>query len=481
MTKKGFADAAVILTLLLFFSGIAFASELDDVKAAIKAHGGNWRAGDTSVSGLSHEMRKLRVSLHKPVKGEEDTLVSLSAPATGLPTSLDWRNYNSQNYVTGMRDQGNCGSCWAFASTAALESLVLLKNATPGVDENFAEQILLSCGDQLGNCAQGGYIDRASNFIRDTGLPDEACYAYTATDGDCTRACGGWQANTHRSAGWKYIATTSPNVDAIKTALNNYGPLVTTMDVYTDFFYYKGGIYTYQNGNLEGGHAVLIVGYDDSDQHFIVKNSWGTGWGEGGFFNIAYSQVNRTVQFGYWTIAYLRDAPCTYSISPTANSVPSAGGTASFDVSAGANCSWASVSNNGTWIVGAAVSGSGSSKVSYTVAENTSTTLRKGTVSLNGGVNTITHTVTQAGCACGITPSNQPFLSNGGPGTITVNATSTCTWTAASSASWVTITSGKGTGNGRITYTVAPNTTRKTRQATITVGGAVFTISQKSK
>ena len=84
----------------------------------------------------------------------------------------------------------------------------------------------------------------------------------------------------------------------------NYGPLVTTFSVYADFFSYIGGIYSYASGAYQGGHAVLIVGYDDVNQYFIVKNSWGSGWGEAGYFKIAYSQLASPVYFGGSTLTY---------------------------------------------------------------------------------------------------------------------------------------------------------------------------------
>ena len=96
----------------------------------------------------------------------------------------------------------------------------------------------------------------------------------------------------------------SATVSAIKDALVNYGPLVTTFSVYADFFSYNGGIYSYTSGAYQGGHAVLIVGYDDVNQCFIVKNSWGTGWGEAGYFRIAYSQLASPVYFGGGTLTY---------------------------------------------------------------------------------------------------------------------------------------------------------------------------------
>jgi hypothetical protein len=194
----------------------------------------------------------------------------------------------------------------------------------PNTDLNLAEQVLLSCGSS-GSCA-GGYIDRASDYLRDMGLPLETCYPYTGTDGRCNNACANWTASAYKTQGWSWVATHAPTVDALKTALNTYGPLVTTMDVYADFFNYASGIYSYVSGSYQGGHAVLLVGYDDPGQYFIVKNSWGIYWGEAGYFRIAYSQLASVVDFGWWTIAYQNSAPPP---PPACTAVPSAATTVS--------------------------------------------------------------------------------------------------------------------------------------------------------
>jgi hypothetical protein len=168
------------------------------------------------------------------------------------------------------------------------------------------------------------------------------------------------------------------------------------MDVYTDFFSYKNGIYSYSSGNLEGGHAILIVGYSGSPEsdngYFIVKNSWGADWGESGFFNIAYSQIDinqSPVKFGYYTIAY-QEVACTYSISPTSQSFAAAGGTGTIDVTSDANCPWNAVSN-ASWItITSGKNGTGNGSVSYMVLQNTKKTARKGTMTVAGKVFTVT-------------------------------------------------------------------------------------------
>lgn len=327
-----FFAAVFVFTLLgIFSASICFGGELEEIRNMIKAKGHKWEAGETSVSKLPIAERKARCGHLKPQTAVSVPVTSSEAPLTALAGNLDWRSMNEQNFVTPVRNQGSCGSCWAFATAAALESYILIKDNRPTADDNRAEEILVSCSG-AGSC-NGGYIGSASEFIRGTGLPPESYFPYTAasTDNTCGRAQYGWQDNTYRIGTWSYVTTTSASISAIKNALAS-GPLVTTFDVYDDFFSYKGGIYEYATGSLAGGHAVLLVGYTDDNTvsgggYFIVKNSWGTGWGEGGYFRIAYSQAASPVGFGEYTIAYGQpttppNAPSSLTLStPSATSI----------------------------------------------------------------------------------------------------------------------------------------------------------------
>jgi len=272
-------------------------AEIDEINAAIAREGAEWVAGETSFLRLSHAERQSRLGF-LPMDIPEEKFIAQYFSPKALPSHLDWRD-NSGNYVTPIRDQKSCGSCWAFATTAALESATLITLGTPGVDINLAEQILVSCSG-AGDCG-GGYPSYASDYFQSTGLPLESCYAYTGTNGNCGNACSNWQSSTYKIVDWWGV---TKSVDALKNALYTYGPLVTTMDVYEDFFSYSAGVYSYAWGNYAGGHAILLVGYDDAGQYFICKNSWGTWWGESGYFRIAYSQLNSVVNFGAYTIAY---------------------------------------------------------------------------------------------------------------------------------------------------------------------------------
>lgn len=403
-SKVVLAILAVILIPCLLQATFAYGddAELSSINNAIREKKANWVAGETSISKLTPAQRKKRVGLVKPlIAPEENTAVKQEQAflaAVAAPASFDWRSASGTyegNFVTPIRDQGNCGSCWAFCTVAALESQVLMGNNTPGVNLNLSEQLLLSCSS-AGNCEQGGYIDDAANYVTSIGLPLETCFPYTATNNTCIKACAGWTDSAYRINGWHWVATTRPTVEGLKSALVTYGPLVTTMDVYADFYAYTSGIYSRTTGTYEGGHAVLLVGYNDTGQYFIVKNSWGTGWGESGYFRIAYGQLNSVVWFGQYTIAdegYDGDTPqpaCTHSITPTSKIILAAGATRTITVSTQSDCSWTAVSNVDWITITKGRVGTGNNTVRYKVAPNTGPSQRTGTLTIAGQTFTVT-------------------------------------------------------------------------------------------
>ena len=171
-------------------------------------------------------------------------------------------------------------------------------------------------------------------------------------------------------------------------------------------------------------------------------------------------------------------APCTPSVSPASWSAPAAGGSSSSTVTVAAGCAWTSVSN-ASWITvtsGASVVGSGTA--GFTVAANTGTSTRTGTLTIAGSA----FTVTQAGtttCAFSISPTSQSIAASGGTGSVAVTTTSGCAWTSVSGAGWVTVTSGaSGTGSGSTGFSVAANTVTIARSATVTIAGKTFTVNQ---
>lgn len=250
----------------------------------------------TGGSGITHALGAIH-------DAAPDVNATVQEVLVDLPAALDWRNYNGGNYISPVQDQGNCGSCWAFAGVAALESLQSIASATPGTFRDLSEQIVASCDLDNFGCI-GGYMSSVARFLRTSGTSDESCYPYRAIDSNsgaiCGAACADYPANAAKT--YTYISVPK-TLAALKSALQ-YGPLAVTFNVYPDFYYDYAGVYQYDGaGYFMGGHAVLLVGYQDLPRqygggYFICKNSWGADWGENGYFRIGYDQLGSPINFG---------------------------------------------------------------------------------------------------------------------------------------------------------------------------------------
>jgi C1A family cysteine protease len=394
-----------VAALLLFSWGPAYAAseEVEQIRQAIKAKGARWHADETSVSKMTLKEKKMRLGAREDEDvTAQDLSLEATAPipmVTAAPATVDWRNVEGVGYVSPIKNQGSCGSCWAFATTAGLESQVMINSA--GMPVDLSEQILVSCSG-AGSCS-GGSSATASNYIRDVGLPLESCFKYTATNNLCSNACPDWQNNTYGIVGWHRASTTTLTVNDLKNALYAYGPTIVTMYVYNDFYSYRSGVYSYTTGSYVGAHAVLAVGYDDAQQAFIVKNSWGTGWGEAGYFMIAYSEVGGTSKFGYSTMVYdgYGDNPtpdpqpigCTYSLSSVGATFKATGGTGNFTLFSQGTCSSLTLSaaTSASWVKVTSTSTSGTSTTIYYAVDPNTGAARTATITIAG----LTYTVTQ--------------------------------------------------------------------------------------
>jgi C1A family cysteine protease len=293
----------VAVFFVLLGTSLSYSAEVDEIRAAISQQKATWIAEDNPISSLPREERVKMLGLLPPDSKVVEMPVKTFSPDVGVffPPSVDWRN-NGGNFVTPVKNQGSCGSCWAFATTAALESKAMISFNTPGKPPNLSEQIVLSCSG-AGDCQNGGSISGASNFLVSTGTNKETYYPYLGKNGYCLNASSNWTYRPFMASGWSSV---SQDLTALKSAIYSNGPVVVTMAVYTDFFYYGGGVYQPTWGYLEGYHAILAVGYNDDAPvpYFIVKNSWGTTWGASGYFKIAYSELYGYSDFAYQAISY---------------------------------------------------------------------------------------------------------------------------------------------------------------------------------
>ena len=207
---------------------------------------------------------------------------------TALPTSFDWRSYNGGDWTSPVKNQGSCGSCWAFAAVGVTEAHHNILASSPSLDLDLAEQDLVSCSG-AGTCS-GGWTPNALKYIQNTGVVDEACMPYTASDTSCNK-CTDWES---RLTFVDLVDTFVPTQNSIKDAVVNYGPTYTSMGYGFDYGgYFDNDVYKCtDDSELSSNHAVVIVGYNDSDSYWIVKNSWGTGYRDNGYFKVGYGECN---------------------------------------------------------------------------------------------------------------------------------------------------------------------------------------------
>ena len=200
------------------------------------------------------------------------------------PASVDWRNRFGRNWVTTIRDQDGCNACWAFTGTALVEAMTVIEHAT---------WTLRSEGDVhdgIGkHCADLGNLGEVSNFIANHGLADPGSWPFR-TDDAAYAPTPDRDGRTVRAPAF----TTVNSVDDQKSWIDTVGPLATWFDVFDDFFAWHGpNPYVKSNAPTNGhagGHFMLVVGYDDGLQAWLCKNSWGTGYGESGFYWIRYGE-----------------------------------------------------------------------------------------------------------------------------------------------------------------------------------------------
>jgi C1A family cysteine protease len=275
--------------------------ELSVIQKAIRNKGYNWTAGKTSLSEVGEEQLKKKLGLKISEEEIEATTKAIEAQTRlmafrapfAVPLAIDWRN-NSGDWTTAVKDQGYCGSCVAHAVCGAVESRIKIVCKNKDLNKDLSEAELFFCG--CGNCCVPGWsFDSALNFTKNTGVCEEASFPYTDHDQPCKAGLTPYI----KLVGWTKLLT----IPDRKNILATKGPIVGGMKVYEDFQrHYTGGVYKQTSSVFKGNHAILIVGYDDNLGCWICKNSWGTAWGENGWFKIAYGECQIDTGFAAYDI-----------------------------------------------------------------------------------------------------------------------------------------------------------------------------------
>ena len=219
------------------------------------------------------------------------TIARLRLAVNALPASWDWRNVNNQNWITPVRNQGGCGSCVAFAATAAVEAYQRIETNQPNLQIDLSESSLFFVNNRQcnpGDPRYGWWVPNALDGLIDQGICFEENYPYRGNNQTAQLQEG--TVRTFKIHGYD----SSTQVSQMKRWLVEEGPLIADYSVYDDFFTFFSsgqGVYTYTQGDLAGGHAVLVIGYDDNQACWICKNSWGPRTAHpDGCFRIGYGQ-----------------------------------------------------------------------------------------------------------------------------------------------------------------------------------------------
>jgi C1A family cysteine protease len=249
--------------------------ELESMRAEIAANGYTFSVGPNPAMQYSlEELCSFRPDL--PLSGFHRSypIDNLADRAADLPSSYT-------GYYTPIKNQGSCGSCWAFAAVGLLESMI---KKNDGIEEDLSEQYMLSCNPWGWGCG-GGYWP--NDMLVDPGAAMEDCFPYVADEVPCKDTCE----TPYQIQSWVFVTEDNvvPPTDLVKQAIYTYGAVQAGVYVDRWFQMYTNGVFNRCKKNVKwSNHAIILCGWDDAKGAWLMKNSWGTGWGENGFMWITY-------------------------------------------------------------------------------------------------------------------------------------------------------------------------------------------------
>lgn len=314
---------SILVTLsLLILAVFAQASPLRQLADEVNSKQSYWRAGVNKRFENDHDF-----SLAKRLCGTLETPAHLQLPImlsevdeASLPAEFDARQqWPKCNSIQEVRDQSNCGSCWAFGAVEAASDRICVAT---GENVHLSARDLLSCCMSCGSGCNGGYLGPSWSWLKNTGAvtggnwddnsmcssyPFEICDHHVTgsyvqcsdlNGGDtyatpkCQQKCDANSTYTTAYADDKHKFATAysvaANVAQIQNDIMTYGPVEAAFTVYSDFLNYKSGVYYHVSGQALGGHAIKLLGWGNENgmDYWLAANSWNEEWGDKGFFKI---------------------------------------------------------------------------------------------------------------------------------------------------------------------------------------------------
>lgn len=259
----------------------------EDIVKHIRENTSRWTAHEPSENPLRHWTKedikaRLGTIIGGPVEGIPEPIPSNADVPTKFDSRKQW-----EDCIHPIRDQAQCGSCWAFGATEALSDRICIASGGK-TDVILSPQDLVSC-DKWDMGCNGGILSWAWSYLTNTGAVSDECVPYASETGKaptCAKKCVDSTQEFKKYKCTKGSVVQATGIDTIKAEIYANGPMETGFTVYEDFMNYKSGVYKHETGDQLGGHAVKIVGW--GEDYWICANSWGTSWGMDGFFNIAF-------------------------------------------------------------------------------------------------------------------------------------------------------------------------------------------------
>ena len=270
----------VIIALLVAFAVAEMHPVNHQIVAEIKEKATTWVPMEPEENPFAY----MPIEQIKAMMGTKLTVNEETAEDLGFTPNDEFDARKQWPVLDYIRDQGQCGSCWAFGASEALSDRFFVEK---GEKVLLSAQHLVSCDTGNFGC-NGGYLNKAWAFMQ-KGVMTDACYPYTSgttgQDGKCQKKCtDGSKPTFHHGASYSMTA----DVTKTQQQIQQNGPVEAAFTVYQDFMSYKSGVYQHTTGSMLGGHAIKAMGWgtEGGVDYWLMANSWTTGWGDAGYFKI---------------------------------------------------------------------------------------------------------------------------------------------------------------------------------------------------